>query len=428
MIPVQGIVPFASTERAPKHFVHLNDVAVNMRPGESQALFANHSGSVFAEESTERCESRQESACSSGADANRFVTVAGRSFLEEGTVESIYQGQFRSLVLPSRELNENRLFVIPDGHVVGRNGCLMDGDGRAIFEAAFLYKPGRSVDRPYKPFDPRHWKHLRRGNLTARRTLPKRQRLSGVSLSINNCSCHNFFHWLTEVAPRVLAARRAGIRFDHLIVDHQAPYQREILSMLGTTPDQWIQPHSHLNVQCDLLLWSNEPSFELLQHYAHEIRQAGSKAVHESDQSELLASHSENSSEIETRSKIYLTRKSARHRKLYREDHIERLLLRNGFRIVDFDRITFREQLKWVSSASHIVAIHGAALGNLIFASRGTKIVEIVPRDRYNYDLYPNQSRVFGLEHMLVEAKSSRFRQWLNCETRDLEEALERLG
>lgn len=400
LVPRGALTPLNKLVAAPKDFVRLSEVA-------------------FPEGSQELIGMRSERHAKI-----TYSTLSGTVSLPASEVCCFYQGNMELLQVPERVYEGCRFYSIPGGHCVGRNGCLVDGDGKAIFETGFMYKPGIAESKKFHVLDPRHWKHIRRGNLTARKRVPAPQSLPGVSFSINNCSTHNFYHWMLEVAPRVLAAKYAGQSVDYYIVDHQKSYQKEVLSLLGTQPKQWVQPHCNLNLKCEKLLWSSEPCYRLLHGFANHIM-AASKLQDRGANFEASGMVSEEPRHNpEVFRKVYITRRNASHRKLRNEREVENYLGSHGFETCDFDSLSFNQQLSLIGSASHLVAIHGAALANTAFAQAGLKIIEIVPAGRSNYYLYPNQSRLFGHQHCLVQATSTRYRQKLNCAVEDLEAAL----
>ncbi len=334
------------------------------------------------------------------------ITLAPETTIPADTVTAYFDGGAEELPLASLVEHEQTLFVLPRGSCVGRNGCLATADNLAVRDTAFLGKYGVEGIRSFSRMDPRNWIHRRRGNLTARRSIPAPLHVAGAAISMNNCSSHNFFHWLTEVAPRAIAASRyESTRSMKFIVDHQQAYQREILRMLGTEPYQWIQPHSHLHLQPDQLLWCNEPTSSLLRQFASILRQ------------QLARTNN-------LPKKIYISRKKASHRKLLNEQEVEQQLQSQGFATFDFETLPIRTQIELFASAETVVALHGAALAHLLFASPGTRVIELYPTGRRNYDLYPRLSRMLGLNHTLVLTRQSKHRQRMEVQCQHLLNAL----
>jgi capsular polysaccharide biosynthesis protein len=110
---------------------------------------------------------------------------------------------------------------------------------------------------------------------------------------------------------------------------------------------------------------------------------------------------------------------------LENEAQVERLLHARGFETHLMERYTLAQQARLIREAEIIVATHGAGLANLMFARPNTRIIEIVPAGRYNAWIYPDKSRIFGLEHRILFASGTRRRQMLHVEIADVAAALE---
>lgn len=77
--------------------------------------------------------------------------------------------------------------------------------------------------------------------------------------------------------------------------------------------------------------------------------------------------------------KIYSTRNHLCKRPIANQYQIENYFQQIGYEIVDFDKMSFVEQIKLAHSASIIAGPHGANLANAFFANKGTKLLEIIP-------------------------------------------------
>lgn len=80
--------------------------------------------------------------------------------------------------------------------------------------------------------------------------------------------------------------------------------------------------------------------------------------------------------------KIYISRKSARGRKVINEAEVESVLINNGYEIYDFDKLSIVEQQKLCSESKCMISIHGAALTNMMFMPKGSEIIELIPKKR----------------------------------------------
>ncbi len=95
--------------------------------------------------------------------------------------------------------------------------------------------------------------------------------------------------------------------------------------------------------------------------------------------------------------RIYISRNNSNKRKLKNENEIIPILKKNGFIIVDFDKISFDKQLDYVLNSNIIISVHGAALTHMLWMKRKSKILEIRARDNCDDNCY--FSLASDLEH-----------------------------
>ena len=82
----------------------------------------------------------------------------------------------------------------------------------------------------------------------------------------------------------------------------------------------------------------------------------------------------------------FFTRKNSYYRKIINEsDLIDELKLRK-FQIIDLDTISIEKQIEVFSSAEVIISATSSALANIVFCKQGTKIFEIIPRYKFQYE------------------------------------------
>ena len=75
--------------------------------------------------------------------------------------------------------------------------------------------------------------------------------------------------------------------------------------------------------------------------------------------------------------RIYVSRGRAEKRRLLDEDRVVALLRRHDFHVVEMEGLDVVDQAALFAGAETIVAPHGAALSNLVFASGGSSVIEI---------------------------------------------------
>jgi hypothetical protein len=79
-----------------------------------------------------------------------------------------------------------------------------------------------------------------------------------------------------------------------------------------------------------------------------------------------------------TPKKIFVNRKKASCRKIVNSDAVEQVLKKYGYEEIDFDDLSFVEQMAYMQNARFVVMLHGAGMVNVMFARSQTKILELM--------------------------------------------------
>jgi hypothetical protein len=83
--------------------------------------------------------------------------------------------------------------------------------------------------------------------------------------------------------------------------------------------------------------------------------------------------------------RIYISRQSAKRRRIINEDAIIEVVKRYGYRPVELERLAVPEQVGVFRGARSIVGPHGAGLAHVMFAESGATVVEIFPKGSENF-------------------------------------------
>jgi len=215
--------------------------------------------------------------------------------------------------------------------------------------------------------------------------VPKRAQIVGnkneLYFPISNPS--NYFHWMIDELPWLL---RAKAHSEEIRYVHSRPlekYKREILDFLGirsTKTAPWIEVPRIL-----------VPAFR---QHSGEFSRKNIEIVRKT----LLQStviHNRKS-----RERIYVSRRKSR-RSLKNELRLEEYLRTNGFEILFLEEMSFLDQTHLFQSAEYVMSPHGAALANLIFCRKGTKVVEIFD-PTYSNPCFRDLSEVLELRHEFI--------------------------
>jgi len=198
----------------------------------------------------------------------------------------------------------------------------------------------------------------------------------------------NYYHFLIDVLPRlaVLAAAPEIEPPAQWYVPRATSFQRELLERVGLTPEQCVDASVDVHVRAETLVVPSPPSMVVV----------NPPWVIEWLRSALMP---EPVARIHGR-RIYVTRgPGSNNRAVSNEDAVMAALAARGFEFVDPAALSVAEQIRTFAEASVIVASHGAALANLVFASPGATVVELFPAGNPVPDYWKLSCGVPGLSY-----------------------------
>lgn len=345
------------------------------------------------------------------ADYPESVTlhaVGKAEVLREFEFECHTAGERELQVLPTRFVGSAFVAVLRNGLSYGRHCCAIGPAGKAVRETGFNLD-GEVVNArlPIRRYRLQYWRKRWEGDVTSRPWLPPKQRIEGRVAVLNTRFSHNFYHWMIDILPRLMPLRWAGAEADYYLVDCLKPFQQRVLESLGIESHQLIQPHCRLLLEADELLVPSLPTAECLRDFGATLLAGLGADGH-----------------VRTSRRIFISRRKTGTRIIANEAELEELLRANRFETHSMEEYPLAKQARLIQEAEIIVATHGAGLANLVFARPETAVIEIVPAGRYNFTIYPEKSRIFGLHHQLIFAKSARHKQILSVALDDVVAAL----
>lgn len=179
----------------------------------------------------------------------------------------------------------------------------------------------------------------------------------------------NYYHWITDLLPRLLLIRKCRLAADEnrWIILHQsaAPYEGDTFDLLGIAAARIIRMSAfRLMGVKDLLIADFVSRGRTFPDWKKQLLDEFKDRVIKSAPSEAFR-------------KVYLLRGKQRKRRLIGEERLVKLLELEGFHIIDPQQLKLEEQIKVLFGAEVVVALHGAALTNIIFCREGTRIIEL---------------------------------------------------
>ena len=235
------------------------------------------------------------------------------------------------------------------------------------------------------------WGRKAEENWTFRRLLlPKPQPVTGRTLVLASTGGDTYFHWITDVLPRLGLARRAGYNtasFDWVLVNGLThPFQQETLKHIGIQKNRCLSFHK------------TELAYEIEEALLPSL--PGVPGVVPPETVDFLRNTFSTKKNSRSR-KIFIGRGEAKHRPLIHEREIWAQLENRGFDSVDCGKMSVQEQAEVFGSAEVVVGAHGAALTNLVFCRPGTRVVELFS-PAYVNPCYRDLCIAAGLRHAAV--------------------------
>lgn len=201
------------------------------------------------------------------------------------------------------------------------------------------------------------------------------EKLKGRTAVLSAPSGRGYYHWMFDVLPRLDLIRRAGVDWNSidcfLVNDYITRFHIETLHLLGLVKRKIRSSHWHPYVKAEELIM---PS--LVGNTGHIPRWAcdflRNSFLHRRPGSVNNINNTLRSL------RLYLSRGQVAHRRVINEQEVIAMLNRFGFKSILLESLSFGEQVTLLSSASVVVAPHGAGLTNIVFCHPGTKVIEIL--------------------------------------------------
>jgi len=173
----------------------------------------------------------------------------------------------------------------------------------------------------------------------------------------------NYSHWLSRSLLKLALFDHRADALPLLVNEDLRAHQREYLELLGIPEKRLVKVPRGQVIRCrELVVPTTLRNHPQMPAGLQWIRQRlGRLRVPESEASDLL----------------YASRRDATRRRMLNEADLEAALADRGFRIIVPGQMPVNEQIAAFSRARLIVAPHGAALANLMFAPRGAAVIEI---------------------------------------------------
>jgi len=223
-----------------------------------------------------------------------------------------------------------------------------------------------------------------------RRRLRLPWRRHGTALLLGAANSDNYYHWLFDSLPRWKILQAAGWRdYDFVLLHSQPrPFQEETLDWLGVPAAKRLRCSKNFVHQFDRLAVPAMP-FPLEEVPPWVCAWLRSLVPAPKSGPE----------------KIYLSRHGVGARQLVNEAELAAALAARGFVSVQPGTLSVAEQARRLGAARCVVAPHGAALSNLVFAPPGALLLELF-HPRHKNRCYVNLAAACGHRYASLDAQA----------------------
>lgn len=283
--------------------------------------------------------------------------------------------------------------VIPEIIIDKAKNCLVFGTG-VVYTNKFLPDSLLYYDQHIqKDF---YLKTFFSGLLKVRFRLFTRNKIAFVTNEWSN----NYFHWFTEVIPRIILIKSLypDITFLFLFKLNEQ-YQLPSIKQLGI---KFYSRKLHF-AYIRNLLFSNAFA-NLSGHYdpmlIKEVRSIFKSSTNRCKDAPEL---------------IYLYREGHK-RKIVNNDLVNLTFKNFGFEIKSFESVSLAEQIGYMSNAKVLASVHGAGLTNMLFVPENTKILELSKENEVMDKCYFNLASALDLDYWYLFCKAENDHDsYVNC-------------
>jgi capsular polysaccharide biosynthesis protein len=197
---------------------------------------------------------------------------------------------------------------------------------------------------------------------------------------VTNSSSTNFFHWFLDVLQKLeLLSTSEDFKSKNKVivipVDHRASFIADSLEAFN---------FKFVMQQRGQLLLVNRLIFMQDLAPSGNYRKDIVLALRDRLRNRFL----KRSKEVVGVSRVYITRKNAKKRRIVNEEELIPILLRANFKVVDMDVIQFKEQIELMCNVDVLISLHGAGLTHMLWIKEAASVLEIRARDDSDNNCY----------------------------------------
>lgn len=220
--------------------------------------------------------------------------------------------------------------------------------------------------------------------------LPTAEKTEEIVATIALEGFSNYYHWITEILPRIHLLQKASCHYDKLYTPSlRYAFQKVTLQALGIDLTTVIEATAETHLAPKKLIFPSQ------------VAQSCITPLWVVDF--LHATFLKDYQVQNGKRRIFITRENASIRKIINEQEIFDFIEPYGFEKVAMEKLSVFEQAQLAQEAEIIMGTHGAGMTNIIFARPETKVIELFQEhlDTCFFDL----CKVRNMEHYSIKTE-----------------------
>jgi hypothetical protein len=190
--------------------------------------------------------------------------------------------------------------------------------------------------------------------------------ISGVLVDLTSAGSALFSFWLLDALPKLMLVEMHGIKFQpklSILVNQKSRFVIETLNLFGFSNANLIIRNGVKAIfKADIILCPRP---------IRERRYTPYWAL------EYIRNKYDIKNTVNPLKRIYISRNRSSGRRVINEDELSSYLSKSGFDILYAEEHSSHSFSQMIEGASIIISPHGAGLANIIFASKGSNIIEL---------------------------------------------------
>lgn len=318
---------------------------------------------------------------------NTFPESAAHRYVLPGNIDSMpvdVADHYRKMVSDAPNvIPALRLYTVADANVSWHG---------AMFRNLRLFKPEMSPDVDG---------FFRDSFLLKQWLQPKRvRRYDEAALVYDIWSAQNYYHWLVESLPRLLALRKYYPTIGLLVPEPTPSFIKVTASLLGFEKLIPIKKDEIAKVK-SLIVPEKVPYLVM----SLEDTTGGQGEFSLTTVRDELLREVDKPTLVPHR-RIYVSRAKQSVRRVSNEAAVGQVLEKYGFETVFFEDLSFTEQMELMRETAVLVGLHGANLTNLMFLHPATTVIELINVDSEKYLFYFFLASYFKISYYSATCRS----------------------